>query len=983
MTGLDPVIHFGAMSRPPRPVRCPLLIGRDDLLELADRRLDDVEAGHGQFLLLAGQAGIGKTRLLGAIRRKAESRGFAAVDGAVSPQDHDVPASSILDLARSMIRIPAFATLGEALLELDKAVLAAEHAQRRRLVMETVELILGSLPGPTMLSFEDLQWSDDVSLEIIAELARRSRDRALLLTGDYRTEDVPRGTSLRQWRARLITQRIAEEVRLVRLDATETALVTTLILDTGLPAPRDVAAAVYERTDGIPLHIEELLGALSAEGRADGTTIREAGVPETIEDAVIARIATLTPEAQATARAGAVIGRCFVPEVLAGIMDVPPAAIEAPLQELVDQFVLDPPGLRGLYDFRHQLLRDALYRTIPTSERRRYHARAGEFGARLEGASEIHASVHYERAGLRREAFDAALAGAREAARLSARREAFELYRRAVDNMPDDLDLLERASILEACADQATAIEEHEIAGPMAQRAALAYREAGRPARAIIALTNVVTVWRREGRPVSERAALVRELWTELEGLSDDPDVLEARALVSLLQALTDMDARRLPQARLELARMAALGDELGDPEWRAVAEWKQGLADGLDGAIEAGIARMGHVAHAAMAEGWESTGVTAFREASTVAAGALDYAAAVHWIDEGVRYANSIEQSHCAHVMRATLAMVSWAGADPVDAQVRARQAIVDKGCRRGAVTAHWALGYVAMSRGDLEAATAELSDALDFGISSEEIELMMPPLWGLAEVALQAGDPDRAFALCRDALARATAVGERVLLTSFVVTGVRAAQQSARPAEAAAWLDACVAQLASIPDVAGAALDHARGLVALTDGATGIARVALESAVAGWDRHGRAWEATWARLDLAHCLIRTNRFAEAVTLAVAARPAAVRLESPVLLDRAEALLRMARGHTSDEEPWRPLTSREFEVARRIADGLTNAEIADSLGIAPKTASSHVEHILAKLGASRRTEIATWASHVEARPASGSPQPMEQGSRV
>ena len=386
------------MDRPPRPVRCPLLIGRDELLDLTDRRLDDVVAGHGQFLLLAGQAGIGKTRFLGAIRRKAEARGFAAVEGAVAPQDHDVPAASILDLARSMVRMPAFEALGTALLDLDKAVLAAEHAQRRRLVMETVELILARLPGPTLLSFEDLQWTDDVSLEIIAELARQSRDRALLLTGDYRTEDVPRGTSLRQWRARLITQRIAEEVRLDPLDAAETALVTTLILDTGLPAPRDVAAAVYERTDGIPLHIEELLGALSAEARADGTAIREAGVPETIEDAIIARLATLSPEAQATARAGAVIGRCFVPDVLAGIMDVPPSAIEAPLQELVDQFVLDPPGLRGLYDFRHQLLRDALYRTIPGSERRRYHARAGEFGARLEGASEIHASVHYERA---------------------------------------------------------------------------------------------------------------------------------------------------------------------------------------------------------------------------------------------------------------------------------------------------------------------------------------------------------------------------------------------------------------------------------------------------------------------------------------------------------------------------------------------------------------------------------------------------------
>ena len=146
--------------------------------------------------------------------------------------------------------------------------------------------------------------------------------------------------------------------------------------------------------------------------------------------------------------------------------------------------MLDAPGLRGLYDFRHQLLRDALYRTIPISERRRYHARAGEFGARLEGASEIHASVHYERAGLRREAFDAALAGAREAARLSARREAFELYRRAVDNMPDDLEGLERATILDACADQAVSIEEHEIAETLARQAASAFREpAIRPAR--------------------------------------------------------------------------------------------------------------------------------------------------------------------------------------------------------------------------------------------------------------------------------------------------------------------------------------------------------------------------------------------------------------------------------------------------------------------------------------------------------------------
>src|SRR6185369_13570152 len=398
-------------------VRCPLLIGRDDLLELAGRRLDEILAGRGQFLLLAGQAGIGKTRFLSAIRHMAEDRGLRGADGAVAPQDRNVPASSILDLARTMTRTAQFAALGHELLDLRETTLSAEHVRRRGLALEIVDRILGSLPGPTMLSFWDLQWADDLSLEIIGELARRSRDRSLLLTGDYRTEDVPPGSSLRPWRSRLITQRIAEELRLGPLTAPETALVTSLILDTGLPAPREVANAVYARTDGIPLHIEELLGALSADARADGTAIREATVPDTIEDAVLARMAHLSPGAQAAAGAGAIIGRSFSLDVLAGIMDLPPAVLDDPLQELVDNVVLEPPGERGLYDFRHQLLRDVLYRTIPAAERRRFHARAGEFGAQLEGASEIHASVHYERAGLRREAFEAAVVGAREATR--------------------------------------------------------------------------------------------------------------------------------------------------------------------------------------------------------------------------------------------------------------------------------------------------------------------------------------------------------------------------------------------------------------------------------------------------------------------------------------------------------------------------------------------------------------------------------------
>src|SRR6185295_2157586 len=253
--------------------RCPLLIGRDELLELADRRLDDVESGRGQFLLVAGEAGIGKTRFLDAIWQKAEERGFLAAGGFVAPQDHDVPAASILDMARSMLRQPRFEALGRELLTLSDHVIEGDYVRRRRqLVMDVVDQMLAALSEKTLLLFEDLQWTDDLSLEIIAELARRSRDRKVFMTAGYRTDETL-GVTLRDYRSRLLTQRIAEEVRLTPLSRDDTALVTTLILDTGLPAPREVVDAVYERTDGIPLHIEELLGALSADARANGLAI--------------------------------------------------------------------------------------------------------------------------------------------------------------------------------------------------------------------------------------------------------------------------------------------------------------------------------------------------------------------------------------------------------------------------------------------------------------------------------------------------------------------------------------------------------------------------------------------------------------------------------------------------------------------------------------------------------------------------------------
>ena len=954
------------MSNAPGSVRCPLLIGRDDLLELAERRIADARSGRGHVLLVSGEAGIGKTRLLHAINQVAGDQGFIRAWGELAPQDHNVPAASILDLARTMIRAPTLAAAGRRLLDLREATLDATPVRRRQLVMDAVAAILDGTAGPALYGFEDLQWADDLSLEIIAELARRVRERPVLVCASYRTDEMPSATSLRDWRSRLVTQRLVEELRLRPLDATETALVTTLVLDTGLPAPRDVVDALFDRTDGIPLHIEELLGAISADARANGYAIREATVPETIEDAVISRLSHRSPEAQAVARAGAVIGRCFVPDVLAGIMDVPESSVDDPLQELIDHGILWPPGERGLYDFRHQLLRDAIYRRVPTGERRRFHARAGEFGAQLEGQSEIHSSLHFERAGLQDRAFETALAGARDAARLSAHREAFELYRRAIDHLPADLAPAQRAAIFEAAAEEAVSVEALEAAVDLAETAVSAYRAAGEPASALGARLLIDNVWRREGRSVAERLTSIETLSAEVGGLADGPILPTLRADLALFRAIVMTDARRIDEARAALQWLAALLQRAPSPAHAEVLEWKGGLLDVIAGDVTVGIERIRAVATQAERSGHETVAVGAYRDGALIATMAMEPEIAAELLGSGLRYADAIEQSHCAHVMAATASLLAWGDGRWAEATSGAGQAIADRGCRRAAEMARSALGYAALGRGDAEIAATELETAWRFGVATESLDLILPPLWGLAELSLQQDDAATAIERCLAAEAQAGAVGERILLVPFVVTGVRAYLADARTADAIAWLTRIGEVLAPIPSVAAAALEHGRGLIALSNGATGIARPALEAAIAGWDARHRVWEASVARLDLGLCHVRSNRFADALSLATFVRMTASSLDSRLLADRADALARMARGRVAVDEPWRPLTSREFAVARLVAAGRTNAEIADALGIAPKTASSHVEHILAKLGASRRTEIASWASHVD-----------------
>ena len=489
------------------PVLCPILVGRDDLLELFDRLIAEAVSGRGSAVFLAGQAGLGKTRLIRAADRKAEAAGLRVDGGSVAPQDHQVPLASIREMAAGMRGSDEWGSLSEDLLAIDGRHDGDALGARRLIVRAAADRILEAIDRPTMLIFDDLHWTDEMSLEVIGELARHAEDLPLVLVAGYRPDEFPADGIHREWRSRTLSQRHADEVRLRPLTVEETAIATTLILGGELPAPRDVVEAVHERTNGIPLHIEELLAALDDDARADGRRIREAHVPDTIGDAVLVRLDRLSEDARTIARAGAVIGRCFSPDVLAGVIDRPLAELEPTLQELEEAAIIYPFQYidHGYYDFRHQLLRDAIYDSVTPSQLRRFHAQAAEFVMNLEASSVVHASRHYEQAGLRAQAYRASLAAAGEASRISARQEAFELYQRAIANMPDDLPIGEQAELYEKYSDAAWAIEQNEALVTASTRARELYLEAGRPLDAARQLIGMFSVAFRHGEPTGKR----------------------------------------------------------------------------------------------------------------------------------------------------------------------------------------------------------------------------------------------------------------------------------------------------------------------------------------------------------------------------------------------------------------------------------------------------------------------------------------------
>ena len=951
-------------------IQSPVLVGRDAVLTQMESRLTDAAAGAGRVLFVAGEAGIGKTRLLGSLTRHARASSFGVARAAAFPGDVQSLGGLLLDLASDLVSAPepVLGDLGQSITTRIRAIPADAgdaHHRRRLLVQDLADLLVTADPGiPVLILLEDLHWADELSLDVLGHLAGRITTRPVLIAGAYRSDELYPSLPLRDLRARLLAQRLAEEVRLPRLGLDQTATMTSATL--GRPVPAQLVAAIHARTDGIPLHVEEFLAAIDESSLTSrpGAAVAAAAVPDTLSDAVLSRARRLSSLTRTVASAAAVIGRSFDFDLLTAVTDAGPDEVASALRELQEAYFVLPGADAVTSDFRHALIRDTLYADTGLPLRRRLHERVAAAAAER-GYRGAFISAHFEQAGCRVPAYEYAVAAAREASAVSAHGEALELCRRAVRNLPAQLPALDRAGVFTALGDEATATDDNLAAAEAYQTAHELISAAGQVRGAAALVPRMVAVAHLLGADLDTRVGTLQRALDSLDAVAGAE---RERARLHSAMAAAYLVDDRLDEAVRHGERGRAESQRIGDDEAALNAATTLGSVLVFAGRMDEGWRLLEEAIAEAGQTCQEAEAARGYRMVGSSASELMEYDRAERWLTEGVRYAENAELWNHRHYMASHLAHVQWATGQWDAAAQTAQGALADgRGGITTRITAQYVLGYLAMGRGDWEAASQLLAEALAAGERMAELQRLSPPLWGLAEAARCQGDYDTALTRCERGYRASAEVMDAACLFPYLITGVRAYLARGGVDAAQEWSDRVGAVLTAraIPGTLPA-IGHAQGLILLARGDVPAAHQAVESARDAWRARRRFWEGTWAVRDMAVIATKARRRGEAALLLDETRALAAAAGAATLVDDAERLAR-SFGPGRPADPWHPLSEREYEVARLVADGLTNRQIAQRLVVSPKTISAHVTHILTKLGAGRRAEIAAWCATIRA----------------
>jgi DNA-binding CsgD family transcriptional regulator/tetratricopeptide (TPR) repeat protein len=968
------------------------MIGRDADLDWLRNLLENVRAGTPATAVLGGEAGIGKSRLVGEftaglgadvrlVRGQCVDLGdvaapYAPVKGALRQLVAQVGAERALDAvgpgrAALVALLPELAgsvasTTGEIVITPGGAGSGQMH--------EAVAVLLETLSRdePIVLVIEDLHWVDAASLAMLRFLLRSLGSSRLLVILTYRTDDVPRGHPLRGFLTEAERDRQAERRELSRLSQAEVRdLVRSLIVDES-PSER-VLETVFLRSDGVPFFVEELVGIDGC--RDDGF------VPDTLRDLLLARYERLPDDAQEFLRLLSTGGVRVPHELLAAVHRGDEAALDAAARESVRYGVIDVDG--DDYAFRHALVREAILADLLPGERARYHARYAEAyeAQAAAGGRRLAAEISYHWIGARDpvRAFPATIQAMREARAAVAYASAAQLGERA----------LELWSLVPE-PERVAGMTRLELMG----RTASHLRHAGEGERSLALVKAALAECPRDD-PQYPRLLRDKALYLATVGRDGSIPVLEA-ALAAIpaegadelrVTVLTGLAGRLMIEARIDDAVRVAdeafeLAQAIGYPRYASVAMNIAAVSRAARGEVERGFADLERARELAEGDGaallryWVNASdlhnlVGAHREAVRLAEEGLDRArrqgverssgvilasnavdplfALGEWDRAGALVDRALALDPSApfrvYLQRAKIWALVWRGEPERAAELLRASRATMAPIMEVEMQTRLGVGRVAVEVG---LAVGDLSQAWRDGravLHERELPLAgyaEPLLWALARViAAVRADPGRVSAAeaaeilgaepdLRDVLRRLDFWPTHPLWSAFVEAELQSTD--------AAWRAA--AETAAAETAPGFLRPYALlrlGQALLDDGDRQGARDALQ-------------EAFDAAVD-------------GGVIAVQSRAARVAMQAGLALDGAtrgdttRGAVGVAGGDDDASDAVAELTARERQVLELIAEGLSNRQIGERLYISGKTASVHVSAILRKLGASSRTE--------------------------
>jgi DNA-binding NarL/FixJ family response regulator len=940
------------------------MVGRSRELDELRERLAVARGGLPQVVVVGGEAGIGKSRLVGDFAETLDGEVAVVVGHCLELGPDGPPFAPFVGILRELAgaygaeRLATLAGPGRA----DLAALVPELGGARSddplgrgRLFEAIATLVERVATdrPLVLVVEDLHWSDSATRDLLRFLTRTVTEAALLVVLTYRRDEVGRTHPLLPWLVEVDRLPHAHRVSLERLDDDDVVSLARAIA--AGEVPDRALARIRERSQGIPFFVEELTAC------ADGA----GAIPETLRDLMLTRLDRLAPATRQLLRVASAASTRIDHEVLLSVMDDDEAALDGALREAVGGQVLVVDVDRVGYAFRHALMREAVHEDLLPGEHARLHARyaeALEKAARPEQAGEI--AHHWISAHEADRAFEWSLRAADHSRSIYAWQEQMTHLERALDlwdqvSAPADragfdrAELLRRTSVAAGRLGQAdraiglldAALEEAEV---LADR--------GRTAQLL-----VDRAMQCEGAQRDPMADLERAVALAAPGSADLASALTVRAAVEMVEA-------RLPEARASAELGLAAAEETGSHTLRSAAHNILGCVLMQLGDGEAGEAHLEQARHLAEASGKHAELFRFYMNYSDVLIGEGRFARAAALAQEGRRIAgeHGLARTKGAFLAgneaEALVLTGAWDEAlGVIDEALRMDPPPVTRG------HLHVLRAIVLVRRGHADAA----ADAIDRAAQhlarvSRQPQYMLPLALARAEAVLADGAGEEALRIMAAAAADAGAAVPASAGWPFVWAWGRLLLElgASEPAE----LTAMRAHLTeACPHEGWCAATRAQGTALRGEEAPDWADAVRALA----DGEGLAHELVDARLRLAQQLVDAGDRDAARAQVEPAWRALRRLGAETLVPLAARIAATGRFPLPrDEGPVRPrreergdlLTPRELEVLRLVARGRSNGQIAAALFISVKTASVHVSNILAKLGVPSRTAAAAWA---------------------